>query len=292
MRYPIRKRLLLAFYLCLIGRSAGLDKSPSNSPPHVVPLSLQTHIVQIIPRGSVQIFAAFDFQKNWEAPISQWYGDLTRWGVLRFNYHISDNVAIKISGVVQEILCIHRHPETNVIEISPKTAHDIGDFRIATTACVIPPKKGRPAIGFRIETKLPNTNQEHGLGPNTTDVLLSGLVAHSLGSFLFCLDAGIGILTAPKKINEQNDVFVYGLGFVWNLNRSFLVAGEANGFFSTRRTIPVGTEDRGRARLGCAWVSSQFSLEVFPSYGLTKREGTLGILIGFAWRKPISLATR
>jgi len=249
-----------------------------------VPLALKTHVLQLMPRGSINGFSAVEFKHEWKAPISKLQGDLIRLGMFRFDFYIAKYVSIKITGVVQEFLRIHGNPDLGQYDIQSNTAHDIGDVSIATVACIIPPKKHRPALGFRIETKLPNTNQDRGLGPNTTDIIISTLAAHRAGPVLVFGDVGIGILTAPRNLNEQNDVLVYGLGSIWRINSHLQLAWEVNGFLSTRPTIPVGTEDRGNLRFGLVWTLRKWTIELFPGYGLTKREGKFSLLVGLSWR--------
>ena len=249
-------------------------------------LSLKTNYLYQMPKGSVDGFVAVELRENWEAPISELRGDLFRFGVLKLDFFLSRYVWIKINGVAQEVLGFNNEKEYsfNYPGIQSTSAHDIGDFSIATIACVLPQGKHTPAVGFRIETKFPNTNQDRGLGPNTTDVILSILTTQDFGSFLAFGDFGAGILTAPRKLNEQNDVFTYGFGFIWKLKDKLQLAGEINGFLSTRHTIPIGTEDRGSLRCGLVWGSPGLSLELFPIYGLTKREGKFGMSIGLSWR--------
>jgi hypothetical protein len=68
------------------------------------------------------------------------------------------------------------------------------------------------------------------------------------------------------------------------LNRHFQLAGEINGFVSPRDQIPLGTEDRGAARVGFIWRLPKLALEILAVNGLTEREGNWGVIAGASWQ--------
>lgn len=286
-RTLFRRGFLILFVLVTLNAAAGQDarflwKHTSDQPELI--LGLRTVCLQMLPRGSVQLFTGFEFVDDWEAPLSRFRGPLYLAGMLRFDFYVSSYVSIKITGVLQEFQRIQGDPDLSGYDVKSDVANDIGDFSVATVVTLLSQKRHRPAVGMRIETKLPNTNQEHGLGPNTTDVTLSLLASHRAGSLIAFGDMGVGILTAPRLLNEQNDVFVYGFGFIWKLSEEWRIAGEVNGFVSTRLTTPVGTESRGYVRLGCVWSLPRLAVEVYPGYGLTGREGAFRLMVGLSWK--------
>jgi hypothetical protein len=237
-------------------------------------LALQTNNLQLVPKGALLMHAAFEFRPEWQAPITRARGDLFRFGVLRFDLGIAQNVSIQIRGALRQVLRFDKGADAN----------DVGDFSVATIARIAAAGKHRPALGFRIEAKLPNTNQDRGIGTNTIDVTMAVLATKQYGYALVFADLGLAILTAPRLLNDQNDVMVYGLGLLWNLNRHFQLAGEINGFVSPRDQIPLGTEDRSAMRLGMSWKLSKVVLEVLAVNGLIQREGNLGVLTGVSWQ--------
>ncbi|MDZ7290649.1 MAG: hypothetical protein ONB44_13835 [candidate division KSB1 bacterium] len=265
--------------LVIAGESGELsERKLLTSPPAA--LVLQTNHLQLTPKGTLQVQTAFEFRSDWQAPITHARGDLYRLGVMRFDFGLADHVTLQIRGAIrQELRCAKK-----TLADGAATAHDVGDFSVATLARLLPAGKFHPALGFRIETKLPNTNQDRGIGTNTTDVTMSVLATKQYGSALVFTDVGIGILTAPRQINDQNDVMVYGLGVLWKISNQFQIAGEINGFTSPRQQIPVGTEDRSAARLGVNWRLPKFSLELLAVNGLTRREGGLGFIAGLSWQ--------
>jgi len=246
------------------------EKNLLISPP--IALALQTNSLRLAPQGSVWLHTGFELRSNWQAPITQAHGDLYRYGALRFDFGLAENVSLQIRGAIEQIL------KSN----SKTIADDAGDFSIATIARVLSAGVHRPALGFRIETKLPNTNQDKGIGNNTTDITMSILATKQLGATLLFSDLGLVIMSAPRQINEQNDALVYGLGALWNINKKFQVAVEVNGFTSPRNQIPLGTEDRSAARFGFSWKLPKFAIEILAIKGLIQREGNWGIVAGLS----------
>jgi len=236
------------------------------------PLWFYTNSLQLPSKGRIRLYGGFELRPNWQAPITRATGDLYRFGTLRCDFGVAGNVSIQIRGAVKQVL-----------KSSSKTiASDAGDFSIATIARVLSEKSKRPALGFRVETKLPNTNQNRGIGANTTDITMSILASKQFRSFIAFSDLGLVILTAPRQINDQNDALAYGLGVTLNLNKKFQLAGEINGFTSPRHQIPLGTEDRSATRLGVNWKLSKFALEISAVKGLTQREGDWGVAAGLS----------
>lgn len=240
------------------------------------PLSLQTSDLRLPPRGSTRVYAGFELRSNWQAPITRIYGELYRYGTLRVDFGLADNVSFQIRGAIRQVL------KSNAATV----ARDAGDFSLATVARLLPETPHRPALGFRVETKLPNTNQDRGIGNNTTDITMSILATKQFGAVLLFSDLGLVIMSAPRQINDQNDALVYGLGALWNWNKKIQLAGEINGFTSPRHQIPLGTEDRSAARAGVAWKFSKLALEVLAVKGLTRREGDWGFTAGFSAQQP------
>lgn len=272
----MKKFILLAgiFFALLFSAKTGVAQS--QAPVARSPLALQTFDLRLAPRGSTQIYAGFELRPHWQAPITRITGTLHRYGTLRVDWGLADNVSFHIRGAVRQLL------KSN----SQTVARDAGDFSLATVVRVIAEKPHRPAFGFRVETKLPNTNQDRGIGNNTTDITMSILSTKQFGSALVFSDLGLVIMSAPKQINDQNDALVYGLGALWSWNKSLQLAGEINGFTSPRDQIPLGTEDRSAARAGVSWKFSKLALEVMAVKGLTRREGDWGFTAGFSTQFP------
>jgi len=268
----MKKLLCLFCCFCRLAFAGEADSASTpkklSSPPVI--LALSTNSLRLAPKGALWGHLAFELRSNWQAPITPARGDLHRYGVLRLDWGLAENVTLQIRGALKQIL-----------KSGGKTiADDTGDFSLATVASILAEGPRRPACGFRIETKLPNTNQDRGIGNNTTDITMSILATKQFGAAVIFSDLGLVILSAPRQINDQNDALVYGLGVLWNLNKAWQWAGEINGFTSPRHQIPLGTEDRGAARVGLSWKLPKGAVEILATKGLIEREGDWGITAG------------
>jgi len=220
----------------------------------VTPLKIQTNYLQTLPSGTFLFYVGYEFQQNWVAPIYQYTGNLHRIGVLRLAYYLAKTVRLQLSGGIHQVLDYEKTPDNSELSDNSHCAADVGDFSIATIAQLVSGTKYWPALGLRIDTKLPNTNQSKGIGTNTTDITITLLSTYRYGTWSIFSDIGVGILSAPLKVNLQNDVLVYGAGFFWQL----------------------------KIRLGVVWKFPMFAVEVYPSYGLTRYEGNWGISAGIS----------
>jgi hypothetical protein len=86
-----------------------------------------------------------------------------------------------------------------------------------------------PALGFRFGTKLPNASNEDRLGTDEFDFLASFLLSKHLGSLETHLNLGMGILGSPYQNSNQDDVLLYGAGFIIPTTDKLNLALEFNG---------------------------------------------------------------
>ena len=88
----------------------------------------------------------------------------------------------------------------------------MSDLVVATKIRLLAETPGRPAIGVRFATRLPNASNESGLGLDTTDFFVSVLVGKTVQSIRFV--GNVGLQRHPRRIHQsdrQNDVLAYGL---------------------------------------------------------------------------------
>ena len=159
-----------------------------------------------------------------------------------------------------------------------QTTHDTGDFSFITLAQVMPERGLRPAVGLRVEAKLPNSNERRGIGTNTTDVLLSVPIQKQLGRLFVVSDLGLGILTVPTDAQAQDDVLLYCLAAAWKASPRWMLSGELVGRWAPAGGHP-GTGDRSSLRAGIAWMSGPNAVGLALSRGLVADEEDLGVML-------------
>jgi len=254
---------------------------------------LITEDVDIIPPGSFRIEAGIDFVQKARFPVSGLTGDLTRAGVIGINIGLAPNVEVQIEGVAKNFLSINsRGPSAIPLSLTPgaNSTDDFGDFTLWTKIKLRSETPHGPSIGFRFGVQLPNSNQARGIGVNQTNAYGQILVGKKFGQNARVNtfgNLGIGILTAPTGLFQQNDVLTYGLAGIVRLNTQFSLAGEVNGRANTRPgNGPLGTESQGEARLGLQIRASGLRFDFAGIKGLTTFSPRSGITVGVTYDTP------
>jgi hypothetical protein len=139
----------------------------------------------------------------------------------------------------------------------------------------------RPAFAFRFATRLPNANNETGLGLDTTDFFASVIAGKTVQSIRAVANLGLGILGDPINGNRQNDVLTYGVSFARALTNEVEVVGEINGRINTRNgDPPIATESRGIARLGARYTIKGWRADAAILFGVTPHDPNFGFAAG------------
>ena len=248
---------------------------------------LKTNDLEFTPKGTIRVGVSADWLRGVSIPYSGLAGDLWQLGVLRVDIGFSERIEVQVRGIVRQDLRIDESRSTPAsgVPASGRT-HDVGDFTVTTLARVINERGLRPAIGFRVEAKLPNTDETRGIGTNSTDVLLTVLLQKRIGGLTVFSDVGIGILTEPAVPRSQNDVLVYGLASKYELSRHVTLMAELNGRWAPSGFLP-GTEDHSQLRGGLAWRQGGLTCEFLLTHGLTRFDESVGGAFGLSFGFPV-----
>ncbi len=272
----MRRALILAFLLGV----------PSIATAQQRPLL--TEDPETVGAGRVLIEAGFDYGRGVDYPVSGLTGNLLSLPTVGASIGISSIAEIQIDGGFHDRLAITGRdpsaPLAGMLDIHGDTTGDAEDFIFATKIRILPETAGRPAFGFRFATKLPNANNETGLGLDTTDVFGSILVGKTVQSVRIVGNGGLAILGDPTRGDRQNDVVTYGLSFARALTQAAEVVGEVRGRLSTRDgEPPPGTESRGMARLGARYTVGGWRGDAALIFGLTSHDPGIGVTAGFTY---------
>lgn len=250
------------------------------------PLLFWTPTLSFVPKGTVRVTTGASFLGGVAIPSSGLAGDLYQIGMVRADLGFSDRIEVRIQGVVRQELRIDRersHPIPPA-EVSGDETHDAGDFSVITIARVMPERGWKPAVGLRIEAKLPNTDERRGIGTNTTDVLLSVPLQKRFGRLLVVTDVGLGILTEPSSGQSQNDVLLYGLAVAYAASPKLMLSGELVGRWAASGASP-GTASRSALHAGASYSFGPTAVGVILSRGLEPKGerfgATLAVSFGF-----------
>jgi len=248
---------------------------------------LVTEDPEAIGAGRILIEGGFDFSRDAHYTVSGLRGNLWRVPTLGVSVGISSIAEIQIDGGLYNRLSIANRtnaPLSDLLNVDGNTTSDFEDIVIATKVRLLSEHPGRPAFALRFATKLPNAQNESGLGLDTTDFFASLILGKTVQSVRVVGNIGVGILGDPTVGHRQNDVLTYGLSFARALTDRAEIVGELNGRISTRSgEPPPGTETRGLLNLGTRYTTGAFRLDGAIFLGLNAVDPMVGFTGGFTY---------
>jgi len=249
---------------------------------------LVTEDPETIGAGRVLIEGGFDYGRQVDYPVSGLQGNLLRLPLVGVSVGVSSIAEVQIDGGLHNRLSITGRdpaaPLAGLVTATGSTTSDVEDIVIGTKIRIVPETASRPSFGFRFATRLPNANNESGLGLDTTDFSAQILGAKTVQSVRIVGNIGFGILGDPTNGNRQNDVLLYGASFARAVTQHAEVVGEINGRANTRSGGPLpGTESRGMARFGGRYTVGAWRADAGILFGVTSLDPSIGVTAGFTY---------
>jgi hypothetical protein len=248
---------------------------------------LVTEDPETIGAGLVLLEGGIDQQREVFYPASGLQGNLLRVPTLGVSFGISSIAELQIDGGLYSRLSITSRepaPFSDQLDFSGDSTSAVEDIVVATKIRLLSETPSRPAFGIRLATKLPNTSNESGLGLDTTDFYVAGLVGKTVQSIRFVGNVGLGILGDPVRGDRQNDVLTYGASVARAVRQGLEIVGEINGRLDTREgDAPVGTESRGAMRIGGRFTRATVRVDAGLIFGMTSRDPSIGVTAGLTW---------
>ncbi|PYR16622.1 MAG: hypothetical protein DMF98_27920 [Acidobacteria bacterium] len=238
--------------------------------------------------GRILLEGGFDVAHDQRYPTSGLRGNLWRVPTIGLSFGLSSIAELQVDGAVRDRLSITaRDPAAPLASLVTATGDSTSSFEdtiVATKIRLVSEAAGRPAIGLRFATKLPNASNESGLGTDTMDFYGSLLGAKTVQSIRVVVNFGAAILSDPTQGNRQNDVVTYGASFARATTQQTELVGEVNGRVSTRSggAFP-GTESRGILKLGGRFTRGPVRLDGGVFFGLTTIDPSIGLTAGFTY---------
>jgi hypothetical protein len=259
----------------------------SSTPGYAQQRPLVTEDPETVGSGLILIEGGFDYQRDLFYPVSGLTGNLIRLPTLGISIGISSIAELQIdNGLYNRLTVTEREPAPLSSELTFTGDHttDIEDITVATKIRLLSEAPGRPAIALRFATRLPNASTESGIGLDTTDFFVSGLLGKTVQSIRVVGNLGIGILTDPTRGFRQNDVITYGVSLARAVQEGVEIVGEVNGRLQTRtHDTPPGTESRSVMRVGGRFTRGTVRLDGALLVGLTSRDPSIGFTAGLTW---------
>lgn len=265
-----------ALAVLLLGRPAAAQQRP-----------LVTEDPEPIGAGRILIEAGVDAARKQRYPASGLTGNLWRIPTIGLSFGLSSIAELQIDGGPFNRLSITNRapgPLRDLMTATGATTRDVEDIVVATKIRMMSETQRHPSFSIRFATKLPNAENESGIGLDTTDFYASLLSGKTVQSIRLVGNVGVGILADPVQGNRQNDVLTYGASVARALTEHAEMVGELNGRISTRAGGPFpGTETRGRLNLGGRYTYGAFRLDGSVFVGLTSIDPTLGFSTGLTY---------
>jgi len=249
---------------------------------------LVTEDPETVGTGLILFEAGFDQQRDLLYPASGLQGNLLRLPVLGLSFGIGPIAELQIDGGFYNRLSVTSRrdaPLSSLLDFTGDQTRDVEDLVVATKIRLVSEAPGRPAIGVRFATRLPNAGNESGLGLDTTDFFASLLIGKTVQSIRIVGNAGLGILADPVVGHTQNDVLTYGLSVARAIRQGVEIVGEVNGRANRldEEDTPVGTESRANMRAGARFTRGTVRIDAGVIIGMTSRDPSVGVTAGLTW---------
>jgi hypothetical protein len=278
----IVRTIMIAGILALPGAPDGLAAQLRREAP-VQPVSG-------VLRGDLLFGLGVSYATGGTYPLAGFKGDLLAFPEITIGYGLGDRALVRVSGPAYQRLSI-KETSTPSIPLDPGTADgstgDAGDFRIATSFAPFGSADGFSAGGL-VEVKLPNSDETHGIGTNTTDVTIGLLGSFGADKWRGTGTVGVAILQAPLEGFVQNDLVAYAFDLLLLASSRVRLSLGLRGLANTRRTIPVATESRGAAAVAAEWLAGPWRLDASIAHGYVGHTPDWRLAAGVAWARTSS----
>jgi hypothetical protein len=248
---------------------------------------LVTEDPETIGSGNILIEAGFDYARDALYPVSGLEGNLLRFPSVGTSFGLGSIVELQVDWAPYQRLAVTDRfvaPLSSLVDFDGDTTSDVDDMVVATKVRFLSEAPGRPALGFRLATKLPLASNQSGLGLDTTDFNASVLVGKTIQSIRLVGNIGFGILEDPVRGDRQNDALTYGFSVARAIAQGFEVVGEINGRDQKwGDDPPEGTESRSILRFGARFTRGSARVDGGLLVGLVSTDPSWGFTAGVTW---------
>ncbi len=237
--------------------------------------------------GQILLESGVDVARGITFPVSGLRGNLVSVPTIGISVGVGPIAEVQIDGSFYRRLTITERnpgPFAGALSFTGDTTSAVDDFVIATKLRVLNEAPGRPAIGVRFATRLPNASNESGLGLDTTDFFASVLIGKTVRSLRTVGNVGVAIVGDPVVAARQEDLLTFGLSLARAVNGGLELVTEYNGRLNLAATSPVaGSESRGVARAGLRYTHGPVRVDAAGLIGATTPDLDLGFTAGLTW---------
>ena len=248
---------------------------------------LQTEDPETIGAGRILVEAGVDYKRDVYFPLSGLRGNLFTLPPMGISIGVSSIAEIQLDGGLYQKLYITEQvpgaPLSDLLVLDGSSTSDVEDLNIGAKVRFLSETAGRPAMGVRFSTRLPNAGNESGLGKDTQDFSASLVFGKTIQSVRVVGNIGMLILGNPTMPAAQDDLLAYSLSVARAISPRGEIVGEFVGRANFGNIVTPGAEDRGLLRFGARYTVSGIRFDTGILLGLTPRDPEFGITGGFTW---------
>ena len=248
---------------------------------------LQTEDPETIGAGRILLEAGVDYERDVFFPLSGLRGNLFTAPSLGVSIGVSSIAEIQVDGgFYQQLRITEQVPDalfSPLLEVEGQETSDVEDLDLGAKVRFLSETAGRPAMAVRFSTRLPNANNESGLGKDLQDFSAGLLMAKTVQSVRVVANVGFLILSNPTQVADQDDLLTYSLSLARAVSASAELVGEFAGRANFGTLITPGAEDRGLLRFGARYTKSAVRMDAGVELGLTSYDPEIGFTAGLTW---------
>ncbi len=248
---------------------------------------LQTEDPEVIGAGRLMLEFGVEYRRDYYLPVSGLRGNLFTVPPMGLSIGVSSIAEIQLdAGLYQRLHIteqVYGAPFSPLLELDGDTTTDVEDLHIGAKVRFLSETGGRPSMGVRFSTRLPNASNESGLGKDMQDFSAGLIVGKTIQSVRVVANAGLLILGNPTEQAAQDDLFTYSFSVARAISQNAELVGEFVGRANFGDIVTRGAEDRGLLRFGARFTKGGVRLDAGLSLGLTAYDPEMGFTGGLTW---------
>jgi hypothetical protein len=256
------------------------------TPLHAQQRPLTVEDPETIGAGRMLVEAGVGRESGVEVPLYGLDGDILRIPSIGLSFGLGSIAELQLDSGYNRMHVTSRGdgPLAAALTFTGDNTGAVEDVVVGTKIRIVPETAGRPGIGVRFATKLPNASNETGLGTDMTDFAMTVLVGKTVQSLRVVGNVGFAIIGDPTRLASQHDPLLYGVSIARALRPTgFEVVGEWSGRWLPSESDAPGAENRSALRAGARYTYGPARLDGALIVGLTDADPGLGFTVGATW---------
>ena len=246
---------------------------------------LVTEDPETIGTGVMLVEAGIEYGHDTEIPVYGLEGNLWQIPALGVSFGLGSVAELQFDSGYSRMDVSARNPGplADRLTFTGDTTSAIRDVVIGTKVRVMSETPGRPSLGVRFATKLPNASKQSGLGTDMTDFSATLLIAKTVGSVRAVGNLGFGIVGDPTHLVTQHEPLLYSFSLARAISAGAEVVGEIEGRWLPSSPDTAGAENSATLRGGLRYTYRTARVDAAVILGLTDVNPAVAFTAGVTW---------